>query len=332
MLLVPGLIAVAAGPLLYQLARGGRSLLAALDGFAVVAVAGLALLHIIPDSISLAGWTAAGAALAGLAAPSLIAPRLGGLARPARAAALLLGLAALILHAFGRRNDGGYPAVSSQTQWMVLLLLHRLPVGLTIWFLLRPVHGPGLAMGALAVTAAATAAGLALADAAGFLQSRGWGIFQAAAAGSLLHLLFQRSHPGSQRRVFAQSPRGSRSRGFRRDRPAGGNRRIPGFRRGRVPWGWRCSSPWPCRALRPWCSPTSPPPWSTPCCPLHPSTGCGAARRCPSRPAGWGSACRCRSAPAGLFRSIAASSSRGFRPPREWPFSWPPPSSASTPC
>ena len=194
-LLVPGLIAVAAGPLLYQLARGGRSLLAALDGFAVVAVAGLALLHIIPDSISLAGWTAAGAALAGLAAPSLIAPRLGGLARPARAAALLLGLAALILHAFG----GGMtavPAVSSQTQWMVLLL-HRLPVGLTIWFLLRPVHGPGLALGALAVTAAATAAGLALADAAGFLQSRGWGIFQAAAAGSLLHLLFRRSHPAS---------------------------------------------------------------------------------------------------------------------------------------
>ncbi len=84
MLLVPGLIAVAAGPLLYQLARGGRSLLAALDGFAVVAVAGLALLHIIPDSISLAGWTAAGAALAGLAAPSLIAlfARGGGQPRP----------------------------------------------------------------------------------------------------------------------------------------------------------------------------------------------------------------------------------------------------------
>ena len=195
MLLVPGLIAVAAGPLLYQLARGGRSLLAALDGFAVVAVGGLALLHIIPGSISLAGWTAAGAALAGLAAPTLAARRPGGLARPAQAAALLLGLAALILHAFG----GGMTAVSagsSQTQWMVLLL-HRLPVGLTIWFLLRPVHGPGLALGALAVTAAATAAGLALADAAGFLQSRGWGIFQAAAAGSLLHLLFRRSHPAN---------------------------------------------------------------------------------------------------------------------------------------
>lgn len=196
MLLVPGLIAVAAGPLLYQLARGGRPLLAALDGFAVVAVGGLALLHIIPDSISLAGWTAAGAALAALAAPSLTARRLGGLARPAHAAALFLGLAALILHAF----SGGTPAASpgtSQAQGMVLLLLHRLPVGLAIWFLLRPVYGPGWAMGGIAVTAAATAAGLAFSDSAGFLQSRGWGIFQAAAAGSLLHLLFRRSHPAN---------------------------------------------------------------------------------------------------------------------------------------
>ncbi|MCY3762480.1 MAG: hypothetical protein OXH50_14615, partial [Gemmatimonadetes bacterium] len=43
---------------------------------------------------------------------------------------------------------------------MILLLL-RLPVSLVVWFLLRPVYGPGWAMGGIAVTAAATAAGLA---------------------------------------------------------------------------------------------------------------------------------------------------------------------------
>ena len=196
MFLVPGLIAVAAGPLLYQLARGSRSLLAALDGFAVVAVGGLALLHILPGSISLAGWTAAAAALAALAAPSLAARGPGVLARPSRVAALVLGLAALILHAF----SGGAPAVSTEspeTRGMALLL-HRLPVGLTIWFLLRPVYGPGWALGAVAVTAAATAAGLAFGAAAAFLQTPGWGIFQAAAAGSLLHLLFRRSHPANR--------------------------------------------------------------------------------------------------------------------------------------
>ena len=198
MFLVPGLIAVAAGPLLYQLARGSRSLLAALDGFAVVAVGGLALLHILPGGISLGGWTAAAAALAGLAAPSLAARGPGVLARPSRAAALALGLAALILHAFsgGTAASAGF----SQTQGMalLLLLLHRLPVGLTIWFLLRPVYGPGWALGAVAVTAAATAAGLAFGDAAAFLQTPGWGIFQAAAAGSLLHLLFRGSHPANR--------------------------------------------------------------------------------------------------------------------------------------
>ena len=195
-LLFTGLIAVAAGPLLYQLARGARSLLAALDGFAVVAVGGLVLLHVIPGSISQAGWTAAAAAIAGLVVAPLVGRRLSGFARPAHAAALFLGLAALILHAFA----GGTAPVSSnspQTQ-VVAVILHRLPVGLAIWFLLRPRYGMGWALGALAITASAAAGGLAFGDAAALLQNRGWGIFQAAAAGSLLYLLFRRSHPANR--------------------------------------------------------------------------------------------------------------------------------------
>ena len=203
MLLVPGLIALAAGPLLYQLARG-RPVRAALDGFALAAVGGLALLHVIPGSISLAGWTAAGAVLAGLAAPSLVARGLGGLARPGHAAALLPGLAALILQAFAA-GTGPVSTDPAQTQG-VALFLHLLPLGLTVWLLLRPVYGMGRALGGLAVTAAATAAGLSFGEAARPLQSPGWGIFQAAAAGSLLNLLFRGAQPahllgGSSRHV-----------------------------------------------------------------------------------------------------------------------------------
>ena len=75
MLLVPGLIAVAAGPLRYQLARG-RSVRAPTT-VSPSSPFGLVLLHIIPGSISLAGWTAAAAVPAGRAAPSQAARRLG---------------------------------------------------------------------------------------------------------------------------------------------------------------------------------------------------------------------------------------------------------------
>ena len=203
-LLLISILALAVGPVLHQLARLADSMLAALDGFVFVAIGGLVLLHIIPESIILGGWLAVLGALAGLLAPSLVEHRLHGLARQAHMAALLLALIGIALHAF---MDGlALVAPGSKTELHehhmlpLAVILHRLPVGLTIWFLLRPLYGVRTALAALGLIALATAAGFVFGGVvAKSIESQARGIFQALVAGSLFHVVVHRSYPAVER-------------------------------------------------------------------------------------------------------------------------------------
>ena len=194
--LLLSLLTLAMGPLLHQLVHRLKTMLAVLDGFVFATISGLVVLHLIPDSIERAGWWALAWALIGLMGPGLIERRLKSLAQQAHAVALLLALVGIGLHAF---MDGWAlvaPQEASEAAQHHMLpmavVLHRLPVGLTIWLLLRPIYGAGTALGALFVVAATTAVGSAF---SGDLESRGWGLFQALVAGSLLHVVVHRSYP-----------------------------------------------------------------------------------------------------------------------------------------
>jgi uncharacterized protein len=199
-LLVLSVLVLGAGPLIYQVTRFAGSMLALLDGFVFVAIGGLVLVYIMPSSVAQAGgWALVGGG-AGLFLPSLIEHRLQRLARPAHLIALLLGLTGIGLHAFvdglalvgeGDHADHMLP---------VTVVLHRLPVGLTIWLLLRPVYGLTAALSALGLMAVLTAAGFFSSTAvAHIVGSQGWGLFQALVAGSLLHVLLHRSYPVTER-------------------------------------------------------------------------------------------------------------------------------------
>jgi uncharacterized membrane protein YraQ (UPF0718 family) len=202
--LIFSLVTLTVGPLVYRLARVAGGALGALDGFVFVAIGGLVLLHIVPESIAVAGWLAAATCLVGLLAPSLAERWLHGRAGHAHAVALALGLVAIGLHAF---TDG--LALAPQTGWVaggetdggqqmlpMAVILHRLPIGLTIWLLLRPAYGWGVALGALVIIGAATGVGFA---SGGVVQqaveTQGRAAFQAFVAGSLLHVIVHRSYP-----------------------------------------------------------------------------------------------------------------------------------------
>lgn len=195
-LLALSLAALVGGPLLYGAARLSGRMMAALDGFVLVAMGGLVLLQLLPASAALAGWVPAAAAVAaGLWLPALIGRYLPSLERPVRVIALLLGLAAMAAHAC---TDGlalsGRTAGTSLTPPMAVLL--RLPVGLAVWFLLRPLYGLAPALAALGAMAASTAGGfLGIVPGEAAMDSRPWGLFQAVSAGALLHLVLRRSYP-----------------------------------------------------------------------------------------------------------------------------------------
>ncbi len=193
-LLVPlSILALGAGPLLFRLSGRSRAATAGLDGFVRVAVGGLLLIHVMPEAWQLGGAASGLAFLIGMLFPLLLHRMMSGEHGRGFAAELLLALAALALHAF---LDGAalieHEQTGSFTTRMLALavVLHRLPVGVAVWWLVRPRSGRGMAWTVLGALALATLLGSffsveLLADA----PSAALGAFEAFMSGALLHVV-----------------------------------------------------------------------------------------------------------------------------------------------
>lgn len=192
---VPGLIgalaALLAAPLIYRAAIWKPALRRGLDGFVLAAIGILVVAHLLPEAMHAAGPVAIVAALLGLATPILMERVRHMSARRTHTFALALGLAALILHAaidgvalVPKNGDGG-------AHLALAVIVHRLPVGLAVWWLVRPRFGRPGAWAVLGAVAVATLIGAAIAGQWEHLQEP-WtmAVFQAFVSGMLLHVLF----------------------------------------------------------------------------------------------------------------------------------------------
>lgn len=193
LLLILSLAALALGPLLYVLGTKRDGVREGLDGFVFVSIAGLVIFHVIPEVMEVAGMWALGFAALGLFGPLVFERYVKKLAREAHALALVLGMLGTVLHGL---IDG--MALSSSTGFGALglaVLVHRLPVGLAVWWLLKPQKGLKAALTVLISIGVATIVGYSLAEGS-VDRVHGFGAmcFQALVAGSLLHVVFHLSH------------------------------------------------------------------------------------------------------------------------------------------
>ena len=187
--LAGSLLAPVAGALLYRWLHDRPGAARLVDGFMVVAVPALIAWQVIPHAWARHGVWAIMVFGLGVAAPALLERISGKLAPHADRLALLAGMSGLCLHAFLE----GAALVSKAARVAPAVILHRIPVGLMTWWLLRPRHGfrgASLGIGALL---AATVAGYAvgarfLADGRGDTE-----LYQAFVGGSLLHVVFHQS-------------------------------------------------------------------------------------------------------------------------------------------
>jgi len=197
MLLLCSVTTLALGPLVLTLLRrvsGSKRLFAldAIDSFAIVAVFGLVLAHVLPHAYLVAGSAALLFVAAGLAFPFLV-EKLSKAKTSTSPGLMQLGLLALALHGF---VDGVFLADERAAGVSFLALsvvLHRLPEGIALaWFL-------GTKRGTLAWSIAA--ATLTLATVAGFAAqpfvvasqtAEALACVQAFGCGAMLHVL---SHP-----------------------------------------------------------------------------------------------------------------------------------------
>ncbi len=220
--LLTSIVALAAGPAVMAVAARRPRLSAAIDGFVMVSVAGLIATHILPDAVAVAGLSVLAAAAVGLAAPLVFSRWIGWQRAADNHALLAFAVLALATHAFfdgvalvdgsGHPHaDGGAHAALAHGGRMLALsiVLHRLPVGLGLWWIVAPRYGATVAALALLSIAMTTLAGwwtgaAVVAGAPEHLLA----VFQAWMAGTLLHVLSGHSHgpaepadlPGATRR------------------------------------------------------------------------------------------------------------------------------------
>jgi len=187
--LAGSLLAPVAGALLYGWLHDRPYGVRLVDGFMYVAVPALVLWQVVPHVWASHGLLAIGVFVLGLGTPALIERISHRLAPHADNLALLAGMSGLSLHAFLE----GAALVSNGIQLGLAVILHRIPVGLTVWWLLRPRRGFGGASIGIAAILAATVAGYA-AGARFFGDGHGGvGLYQAFVGGSLLHVVFHQS-------------------------------------------------------------------------------------------------------------------------------------------
>lgn len=195
-------LALLAGPFVYALGQRRPTLRELLDGFVFITVAGIVCVHIIPQSIAGGGaWALLFLAL-GLAFPVFLERQFHHLMHRAHGAILVLAALGLVLHAM---TDGLalLPLPGAQAgapegllgSWLgselaVGVILHRLPVGMAIWWSLKPHFGSRVAMAMFALVVAATAfAYFRGPEVVALAQTQTLACFQAFVAGSLVHVV-----------------------------------------------------------------------------------------------------------------------------------------------
>jgi uncharacterized protein len=201
--LVASIAALLAGPFVYRAASRARGFVIALHVALIAAIFALVVLEILPECVAEAGWPALAVAALGLLGPVLAERGLVRLrASSGGALSVVVGVAvlALGLHAFadgvaliaghdhGHLGHGGHEHEHGFGLFAAVIL-HRLPEGATIYWLLRSRGERAARLGLLAV-AAATVAGFLFGDAAlPALEGAGLALLQAFVGGVLLHVI-----------------------------------------------------------------------------------------------------------------------------------------------
>lgn len=178
------------GPVIYATSHRGTTVRRVLDGAILLTIAAIIGVHVVPEAFQLGGIWSIVVLLLGLAFPALL-ERLFRKATD-RAHLFIVALAAtgLLIHAV---IDGVALLPESGTLLAYAIVVHRLPVGMAIWCIVRPNFGMTATAILFVLLISATALGYFLgASVIELAETRTLALFQAFVAGSLIHVVLVR--------------------------------------------------------------------------------------------------------------------------------------------
>ncbi|MEM9693267.1 MAG: permease [Myxococcota bacterium] len=211
---ISSILALVVGPLVAHALLERRRALVVLDGFVVTALIGLLGLHLLPEALSVAGGYAAIATVIGFVLPSVFERYVVSQRRISPL--LLFAMAGLAVHAMldgaalhgAGRHEHAKDGIDSDWALALAVILHRLPLGLTVWWAVH-THSKRVAYTIFATIIAATTVGYFGSDVFfRHLPEVGLATFQALVAGSVLHVVIDhgpdvRARGRTERRLSA---------------------------------------------------------------------------------------------------------------------------------
>lgn len=234
------LLALAFGPLLYGLFRRAETVRSTLDGFLFVTIAGIVVVHIVPDVFAIAGLTAIVFLALGVSFALAVERYPATQTTQGYSWIVMIGALGLVIHAamdgiallpgdhlhgadgdhlHGLGSDhqhgsgaghlhsvlpdhqhadahaeeelspGGFAGLLNN-HLALGVILHRIPVGMAIWWTLRPQVGSPIAVATLALIAGSTTGAYLFGEPIlDLMQTGSVACFQAFVAGTLLHVI-----------------------------------------------------------------------------------------------------------------------------------------------
>jgi hypothetical protein len=194
--LIASCIALLFGPLFYRYFSSGSGLQKGLDGFIFVSLGGLVLIHILPELLEHGGFITLFFVLLGVWGPTASEKLFHRYSNITHNITLILGIGGLLLHTI---TDGGAMVLAQQEGNSTLLalgvIMHRLPVGVAIWWLLKPQVGTRWASVVLAAMMVLTAVGYFAGEhLLTQLSLENTVYLQAFVTGSILHVVLHQPH------------------------------------------------------------------------------------------------------------------------------------------
>lgn len=187
MMLLLGTVALLLGPLIYSVGRRNPVTERLLNALILLTIGYIIAFHIAPDAFRHGGVLAIGVLLVGLLFPVVLERLFRQATDSAHKVVVAIAAFGLLLHAI---IDGIALLPESGTGLAYAIILHRLPVGMAIWWAIQPQFGNIATAIAFATVILATAAGYWLgSDIVQMADARSLALLQAFVSGSLIHVV-----------------------------------------------------------------------------------------------------------------------------------------------
>jgi len=187
------LIATIIGPLIYILVRRQVRYKPISDTFILVITAGIILFQALPESYDSIGLLSLLLLILGTSIPRIIELLFRKAAEKTHFLTLVIAIMGLVIHGV---VDGSALTMNQYEQGSLIplaIMLHRAPISMTLWWLIKPQFGQGYAIGVVFVLLLATFLGFQysylLMDQ---LHNKGFMAFQSLISGTLLHVLYHK--------------------------------------------------------------------------------------------------------------------------------------------